>query len=150
MRMRRFLLAGGVAVILSCAVTLALASRRIVSEEAAFSAPSAGRCEPTQMNRSALLPGTSLAVSPLPGSYDAPPRTQISMLGAPAGSLSAVHVSGSRSGSHDGRLRAYSQGDGASFVPAHPFLAGETVTVRGRVRSGPGERSFAFHFVIAN
>ncbi|HEY4451569.1 MAG TPA: arylsulfotransferase family protein [Solirubrobacteraceae bacterium] len=149
MRMRRFLVVGGVVVILSCAVTLAIASQRIVSEEAAFSAPSAGRCEAAQMNRSAVLPGTTLAVTPLPDSYDAPPRTQISLLGAPASSLSAIRVSGSRSGSHDGRLSGYSQGDGASFLPSHPFLAGETVTVRGHLRSGRGERSFAFHFVVA-
>jgi hypothetical protein len=148
-RIRRFLVVGGVVVILSCVVTLAIASQRIVSEEAAFSAPSAGRCEAAQMNRSAVLPGTALAVTPLPDSYDAPPRTQISLLGAPASSLSAIRVSGSRSGSHDGHLAGYSQGDGASFVPSHPFLAGETVTVRGHLRSGTGERSFAFHFVVA-
>jgi arylsulfotransferase ASST len=149
-RMRRLLVAGGVLVVLSCAVTLAIASRRIVAEDAAFSAPSAGRCEAAQMNRSALLPGTALAVAPLPDSYDAPPATQISLLGAPARALSAIHVNGSLSGAHDGRLRAYSQGDGASFVPAHPFLAGETVTVRGRLRAGAGEHSFAFHFLVAH
>jgi hypothetical protein len=148
-RLRRFLVLGGVAVILSCAITLAIASRRIVSEEAAFSAPSAGRCEAAPINRSALLPGTTVAVSPLPGSYDAPSRTQISMLGAPASAFSRIRVSGSRSGNHDGRLRAFSQGDGASFVPSHPFLAGESVTVRGRVRSGSGERSFVLRFVVA-
>jgi hypothetical protein len=147
--MRRFLVAGGIVVILSCAVTLAFASRRIVSEEAAFSAPSAGRCEAAHINASALLPGTTVSVSPLPGSYDAPPRTQISLLGAPAAALSRIHVSGSRSGSHDGHLKAYTQGDGASFLPDHPFLAGETVTVRGRVRGGPGERSFSYRFVVA-
>ena len=81
--MRRFLVLGGVLVMLSCVITLAFASRRIVSEEAAFSAPSAGRCEAAQLNRSALLPGTAVAVTPLPGSYAAPPRTQISLLGAP-------------------------------------------------------------------
>jgi Arylsulfotransferase (ASST) len=147
--MRRFLIAGGIVVMLSSAVTLAIASRRIVAEEAAFTAPSAGRCEAVQMNRSALLPGTHLAVSPLPDSYDAPPRTQISLQGVPARELSAIHVSGSTSGSHDGRLLAYSQGDGASFVPAGPFIAGETVAVHGHVRSGRGEHSFAFHFVVA-
>jgi hypothetical protein len=149
-RMRRFLIAGALVVILSSAVTLAIASRRIVAEDAAFSAPSAGRCEAAQMNRSALLPGTHLAVSPLPDSYDAPPRTQISMLGVPAHELSAIRVSGSRSGSHDGHLLAYSQGDGASFLPTAPFIAGETVAVRGRVRSGSGERSFAYRFVVAH
>ena len=72
---------------------------------------------PAQLNRSAVLPGTSLAVSPLPDSYDASPHTQISLLGAPASALSAVSVRGSQSGPHPGQLRAYSQGDGASFVP---------------------------------
>lgn len=147
--MRRFLILAGAAVILSCAVTLAFASRRIVSEEAAFSAPAAGRCEAARLNVSALLPGTSVAVSPLPGSYDAPPRTQISMLGAPAHALSSVHVVGSRSGEHSGRLAAYSQGDGASFLPAHPFLPGESVIVRGRVRDGQGTHRFAYSFVVA-
>jgi Arylsulfotransferase (ASST) len=150
MHMRRFLLLGGVAVALSCAVTLAFASRRIVSEEAAFLAPAAGRCEAAQLNASALLPGTAVAVTPLPGSYDASPRTQISMLGVPASALSAIHVTGSRSGEHGGRLAAYSQGDGASFVPAHPFLAGEAVRVRGRVRVGHRTRSFAYGFAVAH
>ncbi len=38
-----------------------------------------------------------------------------------------MQVRGSRTGSHPGRLEAYSQGDGASFVPAKPFRPGETV-----------------------
>src|SRR5262249_60288688 len=87
--------------------------------------PSAPRCVPGTLNRSAVLPGTSLAVSPLPGSYDASPRTQISLLGAPPGALSAVSARGSHSGWHPGRLRAFSQGDGASFVPSKPFRSGE-------------------------
>jgi hypothetical protein len=137
-------------VILSSIVTLALASRRIVSEQAAFTAPSAGRCEASHLNVSAVLPGTTIAVSPLPGSYDAPPRTQISMLGVPVRSLSAIRVAGSRSGSHDGRLRAYSQGDGASFVPSRPFVAGESVSVRGRVRVGAHTRELSYGFVVAH
>ena len=43
---------------------------------------------PRSSTVSALLPGTSLAVSPLPGSRDASPRTQISLLGAPARAIS--------------------------------------------------------------
>jgi hypothetical protein len=136
-------------VALSSIVTLAVASQRIVSEEAAFQAPSVGRCEAEQLNRSAVLPGTGVAVTPLPGSYDASPRTQISLLGAPAADLSDLHVSGSQSGSHSGHLRGYSQGDGASFVPSQPFLSGETVTVHGRVKAGSAEHRFAFHFVVA-
>jgi hypothetical protein len=148
--LRRSLLIGSIAVVLSSAVTLSVASQRIVSEEAAFRAPSAGRCEAATMNRSAILPGTHVSVSPLPGSRDAPTGTQISMLGAPAGAISDVHVRGSASGSHGGRLAAYSQGDGASFVPSQPFAIGETVTVRGRVRTGSHTRSFDFAFVVAH
>ena len=112
-------------------------------------APASPRCTPTKLNGSAVLPGTSLAVSPLPDSYDASPQTQISLLGAAPGELSDVRVSGSESGSHPGRLLAYSQGDGASFVPSTPFLSGETVTVRGRVGAGSARRGFAFRFVVA-
>jgi Arylsulfotransferase (ASST) len=132
-------------------VTLAFASRRIAAEDAAYRAPAGPRCVPSQLNRSAVLPGTSVAVSPLPGSYAASPRTQISLLGAPSSALSAVSASGSSSGSHPGRLRVYSQGDGASFVPARPFDPGETVTVRGRVRASSGRTTrFIYRFVIAH
>ncbi len=147
--MRRFLLGGGVFVALACVVTLAVASQRISSEEAAFKAPSVGRCEAEQLNRSDLLPGTRVAVSPLPGSYAATPQTQISLLGAPVSDFADLRVSGSLSGSHSGRLLGYSQGDGASFLPAHPFLAGETVTVHGRLDIGSRRSPFAFHFTIA-
>ncbi len=134
---------------LCSASTLALASRRIVAEQAAFRAPAAARCTPARPNVSAVLPGTSLAVSPLPGSYDASPYAQVSLLGAPPGALSDVRVSGSRTGSHPGKLQGYSQGDGASFVPSRPFRSGETVSVRGRVRSGSRTQRFAFQFVVA-
>jgi hypothetical protein len=137
-------------VALSSAATLALASKRIVAEQAAFRAPPTGRCVPTTLNHSAVLTGTSLAVSPLPDSYDASPRTQISLLGAPTGALSGVSVSGSETGSHSGRLLGYSQGDGASFVPSSPFRSGETVTVRGKVTAaGSATRPFVYHFTVA-
>ncbi len=148
-RLRRGLVAGGALVALGSATTLAIASQRIKAEQAAFRAPAVGRCEPTTMNRSATLPGTTLSVSPLPGSYAASAHTQISMLGAPASAISDVSAKGSESGSHGGRLRAYSQGDGASFVPSDPFVAGETVTVHGKLRSGARTRSFAYSFVVA-
>jgi Arylsulfotransferase (ASST) len=147
---RRSLFAGSLIVILASVTTLALASRRIVAEQAAFTAPPAGRCVPTTLNRSAVLAGTSLAVTPLPDSYDALPATQISLLGAPAAALSAVTVTGSGSGRHGGKLRAYSQGDGASFVPSSPFLAGETVTVKGDVAIGSRKQPFAYRFVVAH
>ncbi len=150
MRLRNVLLAGGLFVVLLTAGTLAFASRRITAEQAAYRAPSAGRCTPTTLNRSAVLSGTSLAVSPLPGSYDASPFTQISLLGAPPGAISGVRASGSQTGSHKGRLLAYSQGDGASFVVSKPFRSGETVTVRGKVRAGSATRRFAYSFVVAH
>jgi hypothetical protein len=148
-RHRRLLVIGSMIVVLSSLTTLALASRRIADEQAAFAAPSAGRCVPSTLNRSAVLPGTSLAVTPLPDSYDALPQTQISLLGAPAQALTKVTVKGSISGKHDGHLKAYSQGDGASFVPEAPFLSGETVTVRGLVAVGAHPQPFAYHFVVA-
>jgi hypothetical protein len=141
---------GSLIVVLASVTTLAFASHRISDEEAAFSVPAAGRCVPTTLNRSAVLSGTSLAVTPLPDSYDAMPRTQISMLGAPANAISDVAVRGSVSGKHPGALRAYSQGDGASFVPSAPFVSGETVTVSGAVSTGGRATRFIYHFVIAH
>jgi hypothetical protein len=148
-RLRRALVLGAAVIVLSSVGTLALASRRIVSEEAAYRAPAAGRCEPSTLNRSAVLPGTSVAVSPLPDSYYASAYTQISLLGVAKGDLSDVRASGSVTGSHPGRLRGYSQGDGASFVPSAPFHAGETVTVHGRLKAGAKRQPFAYHFTIA-
>jgi hypothetical protein len=149
-RHRRLLLVGSLIVVLSSLTALAFASKRIEAEEAAFSLPAAGRCVPTTLNRSSVLPGTTLEVNPLPDSYDALPRTQISLLGIAPADLSAVGVRGSESGEHSGRLRAYSQGDGASFVPSAPFISGETVTVTGAIDSASGRHGFTFHFVVAH
>ncbi len=149
-RLRRALIVGATLVAMSSAGALAFGARRIAAENAAYSAPAAPQCVPVQLNRSAVLAGTNIAVSPLPDSYDASAHTQISLLGAPAGALSAVSASGSQSGSHSGRLIAYSQGDGASFVPSHPFDPGETVTVRGRVSSSTGSTPFVYRFVVAH
>jgi hypothetical protein len=148
-RLRKALVLGGAVIVLSSAGTLAFASRRIVAEQAAYRAPAVGRCAPSTLNRSAVLPGTSLAVSPLPDSYYASAYTQISLLGVAKGRLGDVRASGSETGSHGGRLRGYSQGDGASFVPSTPFHAGETVTVRGQLRTGAKTQPFAYHFAVA-
>lgn len=106
-------------------------------------------CVPPRLNLSDVLPGTGVQVNPLPDSADAPNTTQISFLGAPASALSHISVSGSVTGSHPGRLQAYSQGDGASFLPARAFRPRETVTVRGRVAAGGRSVPFAFHFSVA-
>jgi hypothetical protein len=74
-----------------------------------------------------------VTVSPLPGTRDASPTSQISFLGTAATRISDVHVVGSRSGRHGGVLRAYSTGTGESFLPARAFMAGEHVRVSARV-----------------
>jgi hypothetical protein len=147
--LRKGLILGSVFVVLGSVATLAIASHRIKAEQAAFRAPTAARCYPRTLNASATLPGTHVSVSPLPDSYDASARTQISMVGTGAGSLGQLHVSGSESGSHGGRLRAYSQGDGASFVLSKPLREGETVTVKGEVKTGARAQRFHYHFTVA-
>lgn len=117
-----------------------------VASRAAVKPPaSSPRCQPTTMNRSDILPGTGLQVSPLPESLDASPNAQISLLGATRAQLSHVTVSGSSSGAHAGRLLSYTQGDGASFLPAKPFSAGETVTVHVTVAG----HASSYRFTVA-
>jgi hypothetical protein len=117
--------------------------------KAAASAPAhAPSCVPATLNSSAIKAG-SVTVSPLSGSRDATPRTQISFLGVPARAIAGVSVVGSRSGAHAGRLLAYSQGDGASFVPSQPFVEGERVQVRARVRVGASIGAISDAFAIA-
>jgi hypothetical protein len=78
--------------------------------------------------------GAPIALSPADGTPDANPATQISVLGVAPGRIVSVRAVGARSGAHPGRLRPYSGGRGASFVPARAFVAGERVRVRVQVR----------------
>jgi hypothetical protein len=71
------------------------------------------------------------------------------MLGVPAGELADVTVTGSHSGAHPGRLEAYSQGDGASFLPSRPFADGELVTVHAQLLEGGHAVPFAWSFTVA-
>ena len=71
---------------------------------------------------------------PLPGTETASPRTQISFRGVKPGELGTVRVTGSRSGRHGGRLRAHSDGGGASFFPSLPSGRASVFTVRSRAR----------------
>jgi hypothetical protein len=71
----------------------------------------------------------AVTLSPLNGTPDASPGTQVSFLGAPATEIADVSVKGSRSGSHSGKLRSYASAAGASFVPARGFSEGERVSV---------------------
>jgi Arylsulfotransferase (ASST) len=77
--------------------------------------------------------GPEVTVSPLPGTRDASPQTQISFLGVPAARISDVSVVGTKSGAHAGHLQAYSTGTGASFLLARPLAQGEHVHVSARV-----------------
>ena len=45
----------------------------------------------------------AVTISPLPGTPDASPHTQISFLGVPASEIHQISVVGSRSGSHGGQ-----------------------------------------------
>jgi hypothetical protein len=143
------LVLGGALVLVSSGGALAVGGKRIMSEEAAFRGPAAPQCVPATLDRSDLLPGTALRVSPLPDSLDATPQTQISFLGVPRSRLAQISVGGSATGGHSGRVDPYSQGDGASFVPSQPFAPGETVTVRGKLLERGRWQPFAFRFTVS-
>jgi Arylsulfotransferase (ASST) len=89
-----------------------------------------------------------VSVYPIPGGRVASPQTQIAFRGIAPGRIGPVVVTGSRSGRHSGRLEADSDGQGASFLPATPFTAGEVVTVRTRM-DVRGVRGGTFHFTVA-
>jgi hypothetical protein len=115
----------------------------------AASTAAAPACVPSTLNVSAALAGGRVTVSPQPDSLDASAQTQISMLGAPANELADVTVQGSRTGLHPGRLVAYSQGDGASFLATRPFAEGEIVTVHAQLLGGGSSIPFAWRFTVA-
>ena len=92
----------------------------------------------------------AVTISPLPGTPDATPSTQISFLGAPASDLHDISVVGSRSGAHSGRLVAYATAAGASFLPSRGFDEGERVTVTAVVGSGASRRRIGTSFTIAH
>lgn len=112
--------------------------------------PTAAACVPESLNVSAALAGSRVTVSPTPQSRDASATTQISFLGPAAGELSAVSVSGSRSGPHPGRLLPYTQGDGASFLPTTPFREGELVTVSAQLDREGQSIPFSWSFTVAH
>jgi hypothetical protein len=90
-----------------------------------------------------------VTISPLPGTPDASPYTQISFLGAPGTTVLSVSAVGSRSGSHTGTIRAYSTGTGESFLPGRPFAQGESVTVSASVRTGGRVEQARTRFTVA-
>src|SRR3984957_9271781 len=92
----------------------------------------------------------AVTVSPLPGTPDASPSTQISFLGGAGTQVSDVRVVGSRSGVHSGRLEAYSTGTGESFLPTKPFVSGERVTVHATAGAGGSGQALSTTFTVAH
>ena len=153
-----FLVAGVVAVVaLGAGVGKLGGPRASDSSSGAARASTAGpavpSCVPPTLNASAALAGARVTVSPAPDTRDASSATQLSFLGAAGGvngfKLSRVLVTGSHSGAHPGHLLPYSQGDGASFVPAKPFTPGELVTVHAVLVEGGKSTPFAWSFTVA-
>jgi hypothetical protein len=125
-----------------------------VSAAVALSACGASRpLEVPKMIRTADVSraaANAVIVSPFPGTVDASATSQISFLGGPGTKVTSVSVVGSSSGTHDGRLEAYSTGTGESFLPSQPFVPGEHVTVRARVSEpGAATADVHTHFTIA-
>ena len=89
-----------------------------------------------------------ISAYPSPGTISAGPATQISLRGAPRSRVGTIRVTGSRSGRHTGRLRAHSDGKGASFVMGKRFRGGERVTVRTGL-AVRGARNGDFTFRVA-
>jgi Arylsulfotransferase (ASST) len=106
-------------------------------------------CLPATLGHSAELAGSTVAVSPAPGSDTANPGTQISFLGTPVTAIQDVSVEGSRTGHHYGHVYGYFQGDGGSFVPDKPFDAGEQVIVRALIGLPGSEHRTSFSFRVA-
>ncbi len=119
------------------------------SHSAPHEASASPSCAPAKLNVSQALAGARVTVSPGPGAIDASATTQISMLGVPVGELADVTVRGFRSGAHRGRLLAYSQGDGASFLPARRFLEHELVSVHAILRTDGTTTPFSWSFRVA-
>jgi hypothetical protein len=86
-----------------------------------------------------------VTVFPSPGTETASAHSQISFRGVAADQLGTVQVSGSRSGTIDGEIRAHSDGRGASFVPSERMRGGERITVRtGLTVRGASNGDFRF------
>lgn len=90
-----------------------------------------------------------VSVFPIPGGHVAAPSTQITFRGVPASQLGPIAVTGSKSGSHTGRIVADSDGQGGSFIPSHAFKSGETVTVTTGLTIA-GVNGGTYSFTVAN
>ena len=120
------------------AVAVVVAVLAVAGAALALAAPAQASTAPSEV------------VSPLPGTLDANPATQISFLGAPASRLRDVVVEGSRSGRHTGRLRYYSTHTGGSFLPSRLFAPGERVTVSATVVGNGAPRRIGTSFMVSS
>jgi Arylsulfotransferase (ASST) len=151
---RNVLIILGVAALAWAVLAIAFGSPSLRLSGSSASSGLSPACLPATLEHSATLPGTHVEVSPAPETDTASPEAQISFLGVPAADLSEVSVVGERSGRHTGRLRGYSQGDGASFVANEPFAAGEQVEVSVVIGADPsaasssGVKRVAFRFRV--
>jgi hypothetical protein len=93
--------------------------------------------------------GTPVNAFPIPGGHVASPTTQITFRGLPASQFGRLSVTGSESGAHGGRAVPDSDGHGGSFIPTHPFKAGEQVTVNTAMNI-VGGRGGTYTFTIAS
>jgi hypothetical protein len=91
-----------------------------------------------------------VTISPLNGTPDASPSTQISFLGVPAGDISSISVRGSRSGGHRGKLEAYVGAAGASYVLLRPLTPGETVSVSAEETVGGQSQRIGTQFTVGS
>jgi hypothetical protein len=116
-------------------------------------------CGETKVHTNASLPSgakatvaaaeNAVTISPLPGTPDVSPRAQISILGPQGAKVLSVHVVGSKSGLHAGRIEGYSTGTGDSFLPAKRFVSGEMVGVNAKVLVSGREESVGTSFKVA-
>jgi Arylsulfotransferase (ASST) len=119
----------------------------LVACGACTAAGASARGLPSPSPRSVRASGT-VSVFPVPGTKVASPETTISFRGLDPGTIGDVVVTGSVSGAHDGKFLDHSDGTGASFVPAQPFTAGETVRVQTHLAIRDAKKG-AFSFTIA-
>ncbi len=122
---RNVLIVLAAAVLVWGVLAIALGSATLKLSGSSVSKPLSPACLSNASVQSAALPGTGVDVSPAPESATANPHTQISFLGAPAAQIgSTSRCAGRAAARTPAACGAYSQGDGASFVPGAAVRAG--------------------------